>query len=990
MTTTSLSVTTVPSGSPTIADLIDNILGYQYNPAAIQQVAFNYLNEVTNGTVTIVDPTNPYVHAIETSAVNTAAFMQQNKALNRKRYVVAAQTMSDLYLHMADTDYVNRFATPATATWSMLIGETELLNKLVLDPATGLKKMVIPRNTFFTVGDVQFSLQYPIVIQQMAHGGLSITYDTTTTSPLQTLSSNLVHWSYRPAADQTWVYMEFPVQQFDIITRNGTCSPAQAFNLTIPVSDQFYYCRVYSQNPSTMLWNELKVTYSTEVYDPLTPTAVVTLDTNTQTGGTEATVMIPQVYTTTRLLNQNIRIDLYETKGPLNMNLANYDSSAFAATFLAIDNNDSTVFTAPVNTFQSLITYSDQVVLGGTDAVKFATLRQQVIDNSVGPQSVPITPAQITDVLNQQGFGVVKNIDNITDRTFLATAPMPQPTDSSLITSANSTIETVTTSVSEAVTNSAVIDNGTSITITPKMLYQNKNGVVTMVTDAVLNQLNSMTVSNRALAISAGNYLWSPFHYVVDMTKSELAFRPYYLAAPKVVTKLWVGENDSTGLEVSTNTYSLSTTDTGYKLTLATTSSAAYHALNDTEVYCQLSFIPPGETARAYLQGRLVGKDSAGERIFEFDLSTNFNINSSGYLFLTKFFMYNATPRLTGAELTTTFDVVYSTSAGMPATWTQGAVDKVVGEFLVPSNTAGITNEQLVIELGQYLNTLWSRSRSVVSTIQYETYKTNVPYYYKEDVYQIDPTTGSAISIVNGAPQFTILHRKGEPVLNPDGTPSYQHKVGDVILDGANNPIPTNPRGVSQQLDIMMIDATYRFATDSVAAAYVQQLVTTVVGWLTGAFETMNQDLLENTSLYYYPVANMGTVRVYGPDGLIYNVDAGQKFTVTCLVPPTVFSNDALKQQLQATTISTIAAQLKNSVVSMSSINAALTAVYGSDVVSFVASGLGGSLNLNTMTLLDQSTQLGIAKQLVANADGSLTVQEAVTVSFVAYNVATN
>jgi hypothetical protein len=74
----------------------------------------------------------------------------------------------------------------------------------------------------------------------------------------------------------------------------------------------------------------------------------------------------------------------------------------------------------------------------------------------------------------------------------------------------------------------------------------------------------------------------------------------------------------------------------------------------------------------------------------------------------------------------------------------------------------------------------------------------------------------------------------------------------------------------------------------------------------------------------------------------------------------------------------------------MSSINAALTAVYGSDVVSFVASGLGGSLNLNTMTLLDQSTQLGIAKQLVANADGSLTVQEAVTVSFVAYNVATS
>jgi hypothetical protein len=172
-----------------------------------------------------------------------------------------------------------------------------------------------------------------------------------------------------------------------------------------------------------------------------------------------------------------------------------------------------------------------------------------------------------------------------------------------------------------------------------------------------------------------------------------------------------------------------------------------------------------------------------------------------------------------------------------------------------------------------------------------------------------------------------------------------------------------------------------------VAPAYIQQLVTTVVGWLTGEFETMNTDLLENTSLYYYPVANMGTVQVYGPDGLTYNIEAGQSFNVTCLVSPTVFSNDALKQQLQSVTISTIAAQLKNSVVSMSAINAALKEVYGTDVISFVAQGLGGSTNLNTVSLIDESTQLGIAKQLVANADGTLSVQEAVTVSFASYNV---
>ena len=247
----SLSIQSVPSGSPTINDLIQNILLYQYNPSLIAQVNFNYLAEVTNGLVSIVDPGNPYVHAIETGAVNVAAFLQKVEALNRRQYPVAAQLMSDLYIHMSDVDYVNRFATPAVTTWSMIVDETELLAKLVLDPSTGLRKLVIPRNTYFTVGNVPFSLQYPVVIEQMAHGGLAITYDTTIVSPLQALSSNLVTWQYRQAKDRLWVYMEFALQQFDIITRTGPCTPSKAFQLTIPVNDQFWYCRVYAQNPST-------------------------------------------------------------------------------------------------------------------------------------------------------------------------------------------------------------------------------------------------------------------------------------------------------------------------------------------------------------------------------------------------------------------------------------------------------------------------------------------------------------------------------------------------------------------------------------------------------------------------------------------------------------------------------------------------------------------------------------------------------------------
>jgi hypothetical protein len=41
------------------------------------------------------------------------------------------------------------------------------------------------------------------------------------------------------------------------------------------------------------------------------------------------------------------------------------------------------------------------------------------------------------------------------------------------------------------------------------------------------------------------------------------------------------------------------------------------------------------------------------------------------------------------------------------------------------------------------------------------------------------------------------------------------------------------------------------------------------------------------------------------------------------------------------------------------------------------------------ITLVDDSTQLGIAKNLVVNANGTLSVEEAVNVSFVPYSKTT-
>jgi hypothetical protein len=146
----------------TISNRLGDVSNYKFNPGLIQRAALQRLAEISDGTIDIVDATSPFIFCMETTAVNTAAFMQYAEALTRRQYPAAATTAEDLYLHMSDKDYIGRFAIPCKASMTIILRKDELLNSLVLDTLTGISKITIPRNTVFTVADVPFSLQYPI------------------------------------------------------------------------------------------------------------------------------------------------------------------------------------------------------------------------------------------------------------------------------------------------------------------------------------------------------------------------------------------------------------------------------------------------------------------------------------------------------------------------------------------------------------------------------------------------------------------------------------------------------------------------------------------------------------------------------------------------------------------------------------------------------------------------------------------------------------
>lgn len=966
-----------------VSELLSNISKYRFNPAAIQRESIRMITAVSAGEIQLVDPTNPVVLCLEMSAVNTAAFMVEHEAECRRRYPKLAQTQDDLYLHMSDKDYINRFATPAKAKFSFLFNKERLLASMRDDEVTGYRKVVIPRNTFFTVGGMQFSIQYPIEISQQAHGGIQIVYDTNKPSPLQTLETNFIDYEPLTNSEGEWISFAVDTMQFSVETQQESITVAKDFKMTLPLADKFYHARVYHQNASGG-WDEIVTTHSDTVYDAKTPTAVLRVN------NTTLVVKIPQVYVSTGLLSRKIRVDVYQTKGAVNIALGEYNVNSVSITYRSIDEADFTIFTAPLPNLQ-VIGYSTDTVIDGANGMDFDTLRTNVIQNTTGPVDNSITPTQIKTALSNKGYDVVTNVDNITNRVFLATRSMPLPNvvapttsvdkDKELLTAAAATIETLAISTNELALYPTVVNNGTSLTITPKTLYQVTNGVTKPVLNSVVQALLDLPVDKRALAVSNGNYLFTPFHYVLDMTNNTFEMRPYYLDSPTIQSKVFVRQNDTTLMQVTTGKYDIYRNENGYELFVQTKSGDAYKALDESKLFAQLSFVPDGERDRAYLNGTLVGTTEEGERIFAFDLRTNFNVDRDDNLELTEFTMYNTDPRVVAAPLLASFDIFYATSEVMTSVWTPNLIDQELGLYLLPNQIAGITHERLRIRFGHALSMLWTRARTVLGSTPYKTWGADIPAYYKEDIYELD-SNGSAFKIVDGEIVYNILHRKGDPVLDAEGLPVYEHRKGDVVQEDGK-PVPAEPRGLLRQMDLFLLEGVYWFATDITTVDYRRRLTDALVKWLVSDLESFTGKLLDLTRIYFYPKITAGVVPVRIADNAVKSLPAAQTFTVTLAVSKLVYDNQDLRDRLTRSAINTLASALTQKTVAMSKVVEDMRSAFGSDVIDVQLSGLGGAENYSVLTVVDETDRLSIRKRLVALADDTLAVEEDIVINFV-------
>lgn len=953
------------------------IPNYVFNPSLVMQRKMELLEAATFGEIDIVDATSPFMHLATAGAIFGSGILAEMEVINRRIYPYSAQRIQEILPHMSDKDFGDLFAMPDGATFVLIFSKQELIDNMVNVGDTGIRKLVIPRNTRIKALETYYSLEYPIEIRQMNHDGIQVVWDMDKPAPFASIESNQIeHFIVRDPDTKTELLLFYiPLKQFFTRTLYETINEATETTISATFEDQFCLARVYFEREANV-WEEINVTYTDRVYPANRPTAIIQVVDNI------CTAQIPQIYINAGLLapGRRVRLDIYQTKGPLNQSLGSYDRTNYTIEWYAIDPADKNIYQSALPILQTALAFSEETSFGGRQPLPFETIRERMTTNAIGDPSLPITPVQARSVLVTSGYSVIQRMDTLTKRTYLATRAMPRPEASELITAANGGIHTLISSFGALVKNTGVIDNGKSITLTPDVLYRITGNSTMVVDNTELATLLALPRDKLAQAISNGNYFYSPFHYVLDNSNFALDCRAYYLDQPSVTLRSFVEENDTTLLQVGIKSVTVARIDGGFKVQIQTSSSKDWKELPDENLFVQLAFSPDSSGKLTYLNGVQTGLTTDGERIYDFFLGSSFNVDSEDRLELTTFQMITQSEQLHMAPLETMFSVLFGTTSVMPTGHRINEVDSALGFHLLDEGAYGINHERIRIRFGKALDNLWSKCRTSVDGNKYETYDVDVPKLYEQDVYERDPVTGSELKVVNGQVVRTKLHSRGD-VMTENGTTVYAYRKGDVKMVN-NEPVIAKNRDTLHIVDLFLIESVYRFADSSTSVAYRGEIVSKIVNWITRDLASIQKRTLEETEVFFYPVHSTGAINVMYGEGLRTTIDANQSFVIRLFINDQIYRNSDVRAELERKTVETLEKELSKKTVSVSNITKALESVYGEDVISFEVPRLAGAAQLSLVTVLDEGRSLSLRKVLQLRSDDVLAVKEDVTVEF--------
>lgn len=974
----------------TYATLKTNMLLLAHNPAAMQTLLLNQLAAVEeDNQIILKDPTDPVVFLAEMGVMLAHSSIQSQRELLPKVYPSMANSYDDLFRHMSDTDYVDVFAQPSSVPMLIYFDVDSILSKAMPLVYDGVRKVTIPRDTVFTVAGYSFAIQYPIEIRVLPYGtteqpAFQVVWLTDQQSPITPVSTNALDWILTSAPNTTsqLLGIRIPMLQYAVSSENNhdTVTGTNQFVMDRTFTNQFFYARVWMMASGTSTWVEIAHTHSRDVYDPQVATALI------QVEDQSIRMTIPSVYLQTGLVSGEVRLDIYTTIGPLSVDISAYSTDQFQFAMKDFNGEVDETYSNPIKAFsvKQLAAEEGSVTTGGRNALTFAELRDRVVNNSVGQRQLPITLAQAQATSNDYGLDLSVPIDYVTGRTFHLSSALPDSTVKGVSSPIGALTAPLLFSWDEISGLSTVRVNGNRLTILPDTIYRYSNSSLTV--DAQMTELaKTMRSEDLVNVANATAYLFTPFHYVVDINNTAIDVRIYQLDAPLVTGKRFISTNVSTELSVVSGSYELVATEDGFALRIVTKSESSYKNIADEQCFAQISYVPRGYTDQyAYINGTLIGyRDD--ERVWEFPLQTNLDVDRNDELVLTNTRLASASATPVPVALEAEFNVFFGVTDYYPGNYERATMDSII---VPPSRTAiGITQEIYTLQLGKALSAYWRKARPQTDGVNYKYYQEDVLSYYEKDVlkykegtdavpeYTYDPATNTI--------EFVYEHRKGDPVLDANGNQEIKYPKGTLMKDANGENIIDRPRSLIFRSEMSVYDARYKFSTDAAVKAYLQAVIDYIVNIVTVSIPALADKLIDQTEAYFVPVTTMGYISARTEDGTVTPIPAENRFTVSYYMTAANRQNTDLLKIIRSKTSQVINAFLiANKTVSTTELGRALKEELLESIIGVEVGGMGPDSDWRIFTVVGDASQATIGKVLTLEADGTLKLKDDIVLAY--------
>lgn len=949
------------------------------NPGNLQSLIITEFQNRLNGVYSVADPNNAFCFVLEAGSSIVAQTVRLAEKQFEILYPARALTVSDLYPNMSDFDYLKLTAAPAPVTFQLVLDARWLAaNAVTQSPNYGL--VIIPVTSVINLGGRSFSLYYPInILINQTTGTILATWDLSVPNPLFTQSSNflqdVVEFS---TGGLNLVALTFTAYQFATTTYTSIATLGTGFNKTFTYSDQFYAARVYSLINNT--WTELSATLSQVIYDPTTPTAILSILSDINT----VQVQIPQVYFTQNQIGPQIRVVLYTTQGALNTAIAQTDAQSVTANFDTASSPYAALLAQPPTLL--LAPAGQTQITGGSNGMNFAQLRTAVINNALY-SPVPITPLELTAAANKLGFSLTPYLDNITDRIYFATSTLINAASNLIVPLGMlpTTINLQTVAATPSILTYG--DNLTTILPTTLFLYNSTTNLCTPLSAAQVQSLASMSSAALAAALNTNTYTRQPYHVVLTNNDAYPSVITFDLTNPSATDLSFVTENAASPLQLTVASLSLTHLAAGtggFQLTIGIKRSASLAQADPSTFYVVMCL---QDTNASIMQMRAVYQTSTTLLdVYTVMIPTDYHLSLGNLI------------RTTLNTSTTNAPTLVEIPLAAPATFLLG-VSAAANPTVPPSSAlqpltpatytdmVTVSQQTATLTFGVNLSSfVYNIVTSTWGAQPYVTYPETVYHTYSHDVYATNPDGTLQTEIVsqpggNNSVQLTLLHAAGSQVLDAQGQPIVWHAAGSLQLDESGNPIPLANRSVVYTVEMLQLDARLYASTHLNDTTYLSGFTGLVQAAVT-ALAPLQASLLERTALYYKPTRTLGLATYSTSSGVTVQLPLGLSFALTYYVSNTVLTDAATIAQITATTQTVITAAVAAPIISLTAISATLQATLGSLVSAIDVDGINGTPSLQTLALVDTDATPSVGLTLVVNGDGSLSFQPSISITF--------